>query len=66
MVVDGTTAAPGQVAMTITTNAAGIAATGESTLPYGEYTVREVSTNDSMLKPLTKKSASPLILTALC
>ena len=50
VVVDGTTAAPGQVAMTITTNAAGIAATGESTLPYGEYTVREVSTNDSMLK----------------
>ena len=50
VVVDGTTAAPGQVAMTITTNAACIAATGESTLPYGEYTVREVSTNDSMLK----------------
>lgn len=50
VVVNGTTAAPGQVAMTITTNAAGIASTGENTLPYGDYIVREVSTNDSMLK----------------
>lgn len=50
MVVNGTTAAPGQVAMTITTNAAGVASTGENTLPYGDYIVREVSTNDSMLK----------------
>ena len=50
VVVNGTTAQPGQVAMTITTNAAGVATTGENALPYGEYTVREVSTNDSMLK----------------
>lgn len=50
VVVNGNTAAPGQVAMTITTNAAGVATTGENSLPYGEYTVREVSTNDSMLK----------------
>ena len=50
VVVNGNTAQPGQVAMTITTNAAGVASTGENTLPYGEYTVREVSTNDSMLK----------------
>ncbi len=50
VVVNGNTAAPGQVAMTITTNAAGVATTGESALPYGEYTVREVSTNDSMLQ----------------
>ena len=50
VVVNGNTAAPGQVAMTITTNAAGVATTGENALPYGEYTVREVSTNDSMLK----------------
>ena len=50
VVVNGNTAQPGQVAMTITTNAAGVATTGESALPYGEYTVREVSTNDSMLK----------------
>ena len=50
VVVNGNTAQPGQVAMTITTNAAGVATTGENTLPYGDYTVREVSTNDSMLK----------------
>ena len=50
VVVNGSTAQPGQVVMTITTNAAGVAITGENALPYGEYTVREVSTNDSMLK----------------
>ena len=50
VVVNGNTAAHGQVAMTITTNASGVATTGENALPYGEYTVREVSTNDSMLK----------------
>ena len=50
VVVNGNTAQPGQVAMTITTNASGVATTGENALPYGEYTVREVSTNDSMLK----------------
>ena len=50
VVVNGRTAQPGQVAMTITTNASGVASTGENALPYGEYTVREVSTNDSMLK----------------
>ena len=50
VVVNGNTAAPGQVAMTITTNAAGVATTGENALPYGVYTVREVSTNDSMLQ----------------
>ena len=50
VVVNGITATPGQVAMTITTDASGMATTGEGTLPYGEYTVREVSTNDSMLK----------------
>ena len=50
VVVNGSTATPGQVAMTITTNAAGVATTGENALPYGDYTVREVSTNESMLK----------------
>ena len=55
VVVNGNTAAPGQVAMTITTNAAGVASTGENTLPYGDYTVREVSTNDSMLKTFTEE-----------
>ena len=50
VVVNGNTAKPGEVVMTITTGASGVATTGESTLPYGEYTVREVATNDSMLK----------------
>ena len=55
VVVNGNTAAPGQVAMTITTNAAGVATTGENALPYGDYTVREVSTNDSMLQTFTEE-----------
>ena len=55
VVVNGNTAAPGQVAMTITTNVAGVATTGEGALPYGEYTVREVSTNDSMLQTFTEE-----------
>ena len=55
MVVNGSTAQPGQVAMTITTNASGVATTGENALPYGEYTVREVSTNDSMLQTFTEE-----------
>ena len=50
VVVNGRTAQPGELAMTITTDANGVATTGEGALPYGEYTVREVSTNDSMLK----------------
>ena len=54
VVVNGSTAAPGQVAMTITTNASGVAATGENALPYGDYIVREVSTNESMLKTFTE------------
>ena len=55
VVVNGNTAQPGQVAMTITTNSAGVATTGENALPYGEYTVREVSTNDSMLQTFTEE-----------
>ena len=55
VVVNGNTAAPGQVAMTITTNVAGVATTGENALPYGDYTVREVSTNDSMLQTFTEE-----------
>ena len=55
VVVNGNTAQPGQVAMTITTNTSGVASTGESTLPYGEYTVREVATNDSMLQTFTEE-----------
>ena len=55
VVVNGSMAQPGQVAMTITTNASGVATTGENALPYGEYTVREVSTNDSMLQTFTEE-----------
>ena len=55
VVVNGNTAAPGQVAMTITTDAGGVASTGENALPYGDYTVREVSTNDSMLQTFTEE-----------
>ena len=55
VVVNGNTAARGQVAMTITTNSAGVATTGENALPYGDYTVREVSTNDSMLQTFDKE-----------
>ena len=55
VVVNGNTAQPGQVAMTITTNAAGVATTGENALPYSDYTVREVSTNDSMLQTFTEE-----------
>lgn len=55
VVVNGSTAAPGQVAMTITTNANGVASTGENALPYGDYTLREVSTNESMLKTFTEE-----------
>ncbi len=55
VVVNGNTAASGQVAMTITTNSAGVATTGENALPYGDYTVREVSTNDSMLQTFTEE-----------
>ena len=55
MVVNGSTAQPGQVVMTITTNSSGVATTGENALPYGDYTVREVSTNDSMLQTFTEE-----------
>ncbi len=55
VVVNGNTARPGQVAMTITTNEAGVATTGENALPYGDYTVRESATNDSMLKTFTEE-----------
>ena len=55
VVVNGRTAQPGQVAMTITTNASGVATTGANALPYGDYTVREASTNDSMLQTFTEE-----------
>ncbi len=55
VVVNGSTAQPGQVVMTITTNASGVATTGENALPYGDYTVRESATNDSMLQTFTEE-----------
>ena len=55
VVVNGNTAAPGQVVMTITTDARGVATTGAYALPYGDYTVREVATNDSMLQTFTEE-----------
>lgn len=49
VVVDGTTYAPGQVVATLTTDANGHASTADNALPYGRYTVREKTTNNSML-----------------
>jgi site-specific DNA-adenine methylase len=49
VVVGGTSYAPGKVVKEITTNATGFAATGPNGLPYGDYLVREKSTNNSML-----------------
>ena len=55
VVVGGRTIQPGQVATTITTNASGVATTGANALPYGDYTVRESATNDSMLLTFTEE-----------
>ena len=55
VVVGGRTIQPGQVATTITTNASGVATTGANALPYGDYTVRESATNDSMLQTFTEE-----------
>ena len=55
VVANGTTAAPGQVAMTITTDSSGVASTGANALPYGDYIVRESATNESMLKSFTEE-----------
>ena len=49
VVVNGNTAAPGQVAMTITTNAAGVATTGENALPYGSYQLVETKPGEGYL-----------------
>ena len=53
--VDGKKAAPGQVAKEITTNAQGFATTGPNSLPYGDYIIREKSSNASMLKTFTEE-----------
>lgn len=56
VVVDGQTYRPGEVVMTITTGADGVARTGDNTLPYGRYTVRESDTNESMLQTFTQQT----------
>ncbi|MEY8312818.1 VaFE repeat-containing surface-anchored protein [Oscillospiraceae bacterium 42-9] len=48
--VDGVKVAPGKAAKEITTNAQGFATTGPNCLPYGDYIIREKSSNSSMLK----------------
>ncbi len=53
--VNGKKAAPDEVAVTITTNAQGVATTGPNVLPYGDYIIREKSTNASMLKTFTEE-----------
>lgn len=53
--VDGRVVSPDSVAKEITTNAQGIAATGPNSLPYGDYVIREKSTNNSMLKTFTEE-----------
>ncbi|WP_236757204.1 VaFE repeat-containing surface-anchored protein [Acutalibacter muris] len=55
VVVGGTSYAPGKVVKEITTNATGFAATGPNDLPYGDYLVREKSTNSSMLLTFTEE-----------
>ncbi len=53
--VDGKKVAPGKVAKEITTDAQGFATTGPNCLPYGDYIIREKSTNASMLKTFTEE-----------
>ena len=55
VVVNGKTCAPGSVAMTITTDAGGVATTGPNALPYGDYIAKESATNNSMLKTFTEE-----------
>ena len=49
VVVDGTEYQPGQVVKTITTDESGYAATADDALPYGDYIIRETSTNEFYL-----------------
>jgi LPXTG-motif cell wall-anchored protein len=55
VMVGGTSYAPGKVVKEITTNATGFATTGPNDLPYGDYLVREKSTNNSMLLTFTEE-----------
>ena len=49
VIVNGKEFAPGEVALTITTDESGHAATADDALPYGSYIIRETGTNDSYL-----------------
>ncbi len=51
--VDGKAVAPGKVAKEIVTNAQGFATTGPNCLPYGDYIIKEKTTNASMRKTFT-------------
>ncbi len=53
--VDGKVIAPGKAAKEITTNAQGLATTGPNALPYGDYIIREKSSNASMRKTFTEE-----------
>ena len=53
--LNGKKAAPGEVAIIITTNAQGVATTGPNVLPYGDYIIRQKSSNASMLKTFTEE-----------
>lgn len=47
--VDGKTYAKGETVKVINTDDKGFATTGDDTLPYGDYIIRETATNDSYL-----------------
>ena len=49
VIVNGKEFAPGEVALTITTDKDGVATTEDDALPYGSYIIRETGTNDSYL-----------------
>lgn len=49
VIVNGSSYAPGEVVMELTTDSEGKASTANDALPFGEYTLHESATNESML-----------------
>jgi hypothetical protein len=49
VIVNDKSVAPGEVALTLTTDSEGKASTAPDALPYGTYVLRESATNESML-----------------
>ncbi len=49
VIVNDKSIAPGEVALTLTTDSEGKCSTAADALPYGEYILHEASTNESML-----------------